>query len=250
MASAARLRLSLITAVSVIAVQHAGALPPPAADLAAADVLESIQQQVHTMQSQLMDLLTAIDTEPTSPEPTTQKVTTPEPTTPSLQRKRVSLRGAPVLTFRLARLLSEVSCESLQRDLNRTLDAADAALALVDAQQLDNATLGALSAGNERLNWTLECADTGRLVLSGGERDFLRQRIPAVETTAAAAADTIDGIVSPPTPAPADDSGFRSATIALGVLLSLTLVGAAVLAVLVTRRRAAAGQGLDNEGFN
>ena len=41
-----------------------------------------------------------------------------------------------------------------------------------------------------------------------------------------------------------------SPTIALGVLLALTLVGGAVLAVMVTRRRSAAGQGYENEGFN
>ena len=122
-------------------------------------------------------------------------------------------------------------------DVAKTVDEAQAALDLVSAKQLSNSTLTELKTSNGKLTATTSCVSSGQITLDAQAKQAAKTSISAAEKSGETASSAIDNIVNPPTPAPEDDSGFRSATIALGVLFSLAVVALIGMGVYAQRQK-------------
>ncbi|KAF0305054.1 hypothetical protein FJT64_023239 [Amphibalanus amphitrite] len=129
--------------------------------------------------------------------------------------------------------LGDVPCSTFE-NIPATLDKAQEALDLVAQQQFANTTLEQLQASNTDLNFTTSCVE--RKEIKPDDSTAIKEAISAAETSGEAASDTIDH-ANPTPPTPEDDSGFRSATIALGVLFSLAVVAIAGLAIYAQRQK-------------
>ena len=219
--------------------------------LGAFDVLTAIQTEVNTMNTHLAELSEAIDDiQPTSePSPATP---TDEPPSPSDEPTESpddtdntyndnKLRGLYIsknfLTLEVENTgRASKECDDL-KDISATLGEANKALNLVTEKQLSNSTLDQLKGNNTKLDTTVNCVSEGQIFLNSADKEAVKTVITETEKSGETASNTIDSIVNPPTPTPEDDSGFRSATIALGVLFSLSLIAAVGLAVVAHKRK-------------
>ena len=131
--------------------------------------------------------------------------------------------------------LGDDVCQKLD-DIQNTLNVSHDALNLVVEKQLSNETLLDLQTNNADLDSTIYCVKNGQIKLDNDTQANVKSRIAETEKTGDEASNTIDNLVNPPTqPPPEDLSGFKSATIALGVLFSLALIAVVALAIYTQR---------------
>ncbi|XP_043200373.1 uncharacterized protein LOC122375023 [Amphibalanus amphitrite] len=207
------------------------------------NVLAAIETEVNAMNTNLQELSKAIDSVPSptdEPSPTSEPPTDePSPTGDSSDTVE---EGLPRLVFARRFLTLELETKTADNcnqyaDIEATVDEAQDALKLVSTQQFSNTTLTSLKASNLKLTATTQCVSDNKITLDSAMKEQVKASITEAETEGEKASDTVDQYVNPPTPAPADDSGFRSATIALGVLFSLAVVAIAGLAIYAQRQK-------------